>query len=853
MEISPLRQDGVFIAMDRIKSFTYLHLLTLLAVLTCGCQPTDSANPSADNLSNGGAAVPTDGVPADQILTLMRAVYANAKNYRDDGVLLLSYRKDGLLTEEPQRWSTAWTADGRLAMEVFGAHLRGDGQRLSCYIYDIDTANLDGQRMVVPYQNRQPPVAGVFRDAIARVFLGGYSELPLNEVDESLREKLVPAPLSLLTGQLPCVWLQNPSGVERLADAKLGSHDCYVIRSLAEGLGCDVWIDKSSGLLLQMSLPLKLLDPQVMAAPNITDLQLLARFENASIDTAMDPKTFELQPRKNSTPVKSFVTLPQALPVESIGQVVDRFRLIQPDGKSVDHLHFDGKPTALLWLGGENSYDAIKSLTKLSERLPANQFNFGIIYSDSELEGTPAQPHLVRPALTAATASSDVPMFYDPRLAASIELAIRDIPSVVLLDGDSRVQFATSVVGDAWADDLAAAMRRVAAGENLGDEMLAQYQNFMTRYKTALTRVDATDLMPASRIEKTAAKTPSDTAWLKRDSPPKIRPRLRWVNREFTQAGNISVFSDGKNAQIAATLDGWRSVVLLELLKGKTIDRVELDLPEGVAVSRIRSTPNGKTHVLFSPGGKAIYLFDKTWQPLTTLPLSLYGQPDQIKDVQIYRRPRPDRDSAKFTPGKAALVVSTFNAGIIQIRLDQLDSGPKRVSRDFADAVTATSAEIAWITNGQAKKISRTDDDDVQATSDLRFQLQLISAIPSMPTPTWLTTGQDANRNWSAVQLDSSLVEQSMTPIGSQQFKSAIDPVTVDPRPMGGMGMENGLEGVCAIASSDLLVHVLDHAAQWLSDIRLNAPPTGVKLHRDGENVSVLIALPDRVECWALE
>ena len=527
--------------MDRIKPLTSLYLLTLLVALACGCQPAESTNRSPENQSSGNATAPNDGVPADQILTLMQAVYANAKTYRDEGVLLLSYRRDGLLTEEPQRWSTTWVADGKLAMEVFGAHLKGDGQRLSCYIYDIDTANLDGQRMLVPYENGQPPVTRVFRDPMARVFLGGYSELPLNEVDKSLREKLVPSPLSLLTGQLPCGWLQNPSGVERLPDETLGDHECFVIRSLADGLGCDIWIDRSSGLLVQMSLPLKLLDPEVMAAPNITDLRVLARFENASINTAIDSETFQLKPRKNSTPVRSFVTLPQALPVESIGLVMDRFQLTQPNGKQVDHLHFDGKPTALLWLGGENSYSAINRLNRLTKRLPMDRFNFGIIYSDSELEGTPAQPHLVRPELTAATASTDIPLFYDPRLAASSELAVRDIPSVVLLDGDSRVQFAASVTGDTWDSELAAAMERVANGENLADDMLAEYQSFMTRYKSALGRVDASSLLPRKlRTGATAGTDPANPGIARNlpthESRPSLKPRRIWTSEKFPAA-----------------------------------------------------------------------------------------------------------------------------------------------------------------------------------------------------------------------------------------------------------------------------------------------------------------------------
>jgi len=126
-------------------------------------------------------------------------------------------------------------------------------------------------------------------------------------------------------------------------------------------------------------------------------------------------------------------------------------------------------------------------------------------------------------------------------LAASGQLAIRDLPSVVLMDGDSRVQFATSITGDdlsknQWANDLLVAMKRVAAGENLADEMLAQYQDFMTRYKTALGRVDASSLLPTNLKLNAAgsntAQAGSDVLPT-RTSPPALVARRKWVSRDF--------------------------------------------------------------------------------------------------------------------------------------------------------------------------------------------------------------------------------------------------------------------------------------------------------------------------------
>ena len=829
--------------MDRIKLIASLCSLSLLVLLSCGCQPSESASQSADGQLQNDAAASNDGVPADQILTLMQAVYANASSYRDDGILLLSYRKDGLLTEEPQRWSTAWTADGKLAMEVFGAHLKGDGQRLSCYIYDIDTANLDGQRMVVPYETGQPPVSRVFRDPMARVFLGGYSELPLNEVDKSLREKLVPVPLCLLTGQLQCVWLQNPSGVERLPDEKLGDHDCYVIRSLADGLGCDIWIDKSSGLLVQMSLPLKLLDPEVMAAPNITDLRMLARFENASINTLLDPTTFQLQQRKNSTPVQSFVTLPQALPVESIGQVMDRFQLIQPNGKPADHLHFDGKPTALLWLGGENSFAAIKRLDQLTKRLPLDQFNYGIIYSDSELEGTPAQPHLVRPELTAATASSDIPLFYDPRLAASIELAIRDIPSVVLLDGDSRVQFATPVTDDGWDEELAAAMERVANGENLAEEMLAQYQNFMTRYKSALGRVDATSLLPSELKNGAAAgaglaKPGFANTLPLRDSPAALKPRRVWTSEKFQQPGNIAVV--GRSQPKILVLDGARTIVELDPTGGTT-NRQEFDLPAGVAVSKIRVSQNGQWRAMFSPLSKRVFLFDSDWKLVSALPDQRSVANALVKDVQITMTPQ----------NEVSLLLAMNNAEAISLNLQRSTVNSLAEFDANSFAVQDGMAVIVNAGNLQSRSLGSAAS-STKSQSRLRFNR--VANLSGANQETFVSTAFDGQQ-WQAFGCGFDLKRRWLSPIGSQLFESLIDPIASVAWNNQGPKLQSNAQNRVgfAIATTNNAIHAFDTDGRWLADVRLDDTPAGISLFQlDGKSF-LLTSVENAVQCWLLE
>ena len=823
--------------MDRCQSIAWL-CLPLLFALVCGCQPSDSTNTAGGDSSSAMSTTANDGVPADQILTLMKAVYANADSYIDNGKLLLSYRKDGLLTEEPQRWSTAWSADGKLAMEVFGGHIKADGQRLSCYIYDIDSANLDGQRMVVPYQTSGlPPVETVFRDPIARVFLGGYSELPLNEVDRSLREKLIPAPLSLLTGALPCIWLDNPSGVERLPDETLGQHECYVIRSLAAGLGCDIWIDKSTGLLVQMSLPLKLLDPQVMAAPNITDLRMLARFEDAEINAAIDPEKFQLQARKNSTPVRSFVTLPSALPAESIGQTLTQFRLTQPDGKIVDQLHFDGKPTALLWLGGLNSYSAIKQLNALANELQATDFNFGVVYSDSELAGAPSQPHLVTPELTAAMASSDLPMFYDPRLAASEQLAIRDLPLIVLMDGNSRVQFASSVGEDQWASNLQAAMKRVAAGDDLADEMLAEYQRFMTRYKTAIASVDASGLLPRHLSSTTSVANTAAGRALPlpiRKADPAFVARRQWVSRDFKQPGNISVSVGSQNR--ITVLDGLRTITELDA-NGKTVSSTELELPEGIGVSRIRSTLDGRRHVLFSPLDRQVFVFDAAWRPDPAYTRMTNQVNAAITDVCLL----------EDDPDNAYLIVATKGSGALSVSLDGTFQSVGRVDDLDAESIVLSGRMATFVQNGQL--LSRPFEAGAKAVAVAPSQrFNRVSGLSRTSEDAVFGTAFDGDQ-WQTVCFDSNMKPRWESPIGSQLFESLIDPIAL----LQSVAETGSQQADLAVATTQDAVHLFSSTGGWLADVKVSETPAGVALTKLDGKTCLLVSVGSVVECWALE
>ena len=835
--------------MDRIKT-SGLAILIAAVGLCLGCQPpAEPAGSSGSGNPDSNTSFINDGVSAEQILTALRSVYANARTYQDEGTLLLSYRKDGLRVQEPQRFSTTWakdpaTGNQRLASEIFGAQLTADGQRLDCYIFDIETGNLDGQRMVVPYQAGQLPLPATFADPIGRVFLGGFSELPLNETDATLRDRLVPAPIGLLTGQLKCEWLHSPAGIERLPDQTLDGQVCYAIRSLASNMGCDLWINQSTGLLVQMSLPLRLLDPKVMAADAISELQLLAQFKNAALDAPINDQPFTLQPIKDSKPVGAFVALPAALAVESIGQSADGLRLIQPDGKPVDHLHFDGRPTTLLWLGGDNSYPAVNLLTELTKQFPADQCNFGIVYSDAELSATAAQPYRVRPEFTAATASTNVPLFYDPQLNASMTLAVREIPAVVLLDGNSKIQFATSTNLPTWSTDLSAAIRRVAGGDDIATEMLTEYQALMTRYNSQLVKYDARSHLPPALRGKSAAQTDatsSTTALPKRTSAARLRPRRVWRSDDFKQAGNIAVVA-GSNPEIIV-LDGTRTVVRLSG-DGSILSRKQLDLPDGVGVTKLRIGAGGQQRVAFASFGKGVFVFDQDWEPVAEAFAAAGVDAAQVIDV----------NAADLQQDGTQLVIATKNRGVIATQIDGVSARPTKIMQGMASSIVAVPTGVAAIVNGRLHLGGRPADTDSPKPSDT-MRLDRIAYRPAgnaRTTGLLLVTALSQAQRWQllAHASDGSAVKWR-APIGSQFFESFIDPIAIAaPR---ASSIPNPTEIACAVACNERAIHLFDSDGRWLADVPLGGSPRGVALHNADSETRLLVSLDEAVECWAFE
>lgn len=797
----------------------------------CNTQPNSKAEseteaqPISDGRQPPVVATPPAGPTAAEILRDLRALYGNAKTYADEATLTLSYRLEGQLIHEPQPWSVIFDRSGRLSCRLFNGHVQANGELLGCYVFDIESANLNNQHLVIPYQ-AVPPIQALFRDPIAKHFLAGFSELPLDESSGLQTPRLVPPTISLLTGQVPNGWLQNPTSLERWPDQVVDGRACYFVRCESATMTADVWIDQATGLMVQMSLPAKLLDPKIFRSPEVTEPQLLARFSNATIDRSLpaNSKNFDLVNHRDEIPVRKFVSLPEPLPSELVGRPAPDFELLTPAGEKRNRLYYDGKTTALLFLAGESSLPAVEKLAEIASKFSSERFRFGIVYSDSELS----------PAFQKVISNSSVPALYDPQLQTSKRLRIKTVPSMLVFDGEATVQFARSLSDERWIDEVHTALQRIDDGENLGREMKTAYDRYLDSYNQQLATVSAADLVgvPQSTTMPVSHQRTSRSSI-------RIAPELAWTNKSFKQPGNIVVCTGDQSILI---FDGWRTVVELSL-NGEVVGRHELDLPEGVAVNRIRSTTTAaqgnntarRLLAVFGKLGNQVYLFDQDFKAIGSFP-QRSSNPTATQAISTDVSIRDCQFTDVDGDGTAELVIAFDSEDGITL-LNPLTLAHKQVSGASATSVTQVGADLV-LTGAGKIGLLKTGLTNVEET-ELEF-----TRVGSKGE-TLCAIGKTVNGDWNAVGFTPKLKRTWTLAIGSQFFESDLEPLA---------GVEQVPAGltVWAIADTQQLVHLVSGDGKWLGNLGADASIGGVALAENNGNMRLIVANGKVIECWDL-
>lgn len=789
--------------MAMIQTRTSLLLLILLALSVVGCgkpKPDTPSRPFAD-------------VTGQQVLEKMTAAYSSAQSYSDQAVLYLTYRLNGRPVQEPHPWAVSLDRQrNEFGAQFYDTQLGFEGQSLGFRIYDIETENFDNQFLVLT--DEQPPIDRLLSDEIARRYMGGGSELPLSESPNPLVNSVVPPTLDLLLGQAGFPWIRSAESVERLEDQTVEGVVCFHIRTQFRGAACDLWVEQETGLLHQLLLPNSILLSSLSHSSAVADLKLVARFHDCQINGATDTARHHVSPPEGASLVTEFVKLPDQFPSELVGKQAPDFAFRSADGRPVNSQQFKGKPSAFLWIAGYDAEDGIRKLNALQKQL-GDQVNLAVVYSEAEMKDPSGNSFELTDSLTQFVAKEavQVPFYCDHQLDVGSRLRIKALPSVLVMDKSLRIQFAKPLSMENWAEELGRAIVRVSSGEDLAQEMIADYGRFYSQYRAKLNEVRA-DSRTHVKAQNASVALPENRG-----------RRELWSVGSLLRPGGVSAAQIGTQTQIAV-LDGYRTAVVLDPA-GQQIASQELPLPPNQGVTRIRIADRNGKRVLaaFSKLDSQVHWFDDKFQRIGSFP-KVADPATRITDCRFQQT----------AEGRVDLVVAT-EGGLVKVELDSGISTP--LSQIQASELAVDGRVVAGIANGRPFVGGL----PVQSSSAFAGWHFLRLAVGRQPGKVrYCALGSTDDGHWQAVGLDQDLSIQWKSRVGDQGFAGDVESVVGSPS-----------ANIWVVGNADYGFSVLSAAGEVLFLNRVDQGVQGIDVIEDGGQTLVVYSDGQSVTCLGVE
>lgn len=795
-------------------------------------QPTPGLGQSTNLLQPTGSVAANVRSPdlespsANQIFDSMRAAYLNAKSYSDDGKIRLDYRKQGLPKGEMMNFATAWNRwQGQFRGELFESKVVGDGKLLTCYIFDVDTKNFGRQQLVIPYQGSSAgalnngataPLGRLLADDIARSFVGGSQDFPIENPRLGSREILLPPAMSLLSNEVDSSWLDPAAPKERLGDEKVGRYDCYCLQS-GERLKAKLYIDKSTSLIRQIDYPAELLDRRLLDSPDVEDVRLYATFEGGQIDSELSAELFEVKTQPGATTVLQFIELAQTLPSDYLGKTIDQIELIDRNGSPFGVENLRGKITTVAWIGDEIWVPLVDQISQL-KRGGFSNFDFGVAYPSSMV--SPASTDVPRPVESLRIKERlGVSLLFDSG-SASDRLQLNEFPALLVFDQNAKVQFVRSMKDEFWSDELKVVLERLAGGEDVAPEMLDQYLKHLDQYDVSLRQVSADHLLPSNPAANTAG-SPAPRNKPVRDATIKLTPNKKWSQDLFASPGNILVLPEGLFGTAKfAIFDGFQTLNFLDD-RGQVIDREKLDMPMDQGVSLIRLGQG--THPLlavFERRGSQVHFFDRSLQRVSSFP-KLSEEHEGILDCLPV-------ESGEF------LLAFGDQHGVYQF--DPLTGRAEL----FAEAVASHAVQLA----SRAIGLVAGEVVDLKTGTVLVGNASGDTVTLGLAGQRLVSTVRRSADQWEAVSYAADFKPRWSVPLTSQLFDNQVESIA-------GVVTQAGDRYWAFVDSGDAVCLISDRGT-WLGDFKAESSIQGVALSVNGNEVDLVVSTSDKVVCWAL-
>ncbi len=792
----------------------------------------DTFNAAKQRTSNAARVLqaPNDGRTAQNIFAATRAAYQRLTTYSDEGKIALTYRHNGELKAEPHAFSTTWDARNSLyAGNLFSTEVRCDRKLLSCYMYDNDSENFGNQQLIIPVptSSSAPPIVGLLNDPFARAFVAGTENIPLVAPQSATGMFAMPPALAMLSNQVSSPWLSNGTQLKRLPDQTIQNVNCYVLESTPGQSSQDsatLWIDKKTSLVKQIKFPNSLVLAKIRNASQVTDLELMASFPNQKTNVPLRSEQFVVKKYKNAQPVKKFIRLPDSMVSDSIGKSASIARFIKRDGDPVSADDFKAKVNTIVWLGDERNIGLVDQLAQFKKTSPQT-FGFHAVFTGRLADTRTEVPKPV--ASLRLKERLGIPLLFDDGSALEA-LQVKSMPALLVLGSDGRVQYSQNLSDPQWPQSLQSVLQRLARGEDIAKEMLADYRVHYQEYGDELERYSANSFFASS---KEPVVTTVDRG--ERDTSIKLTPNKKWEQQNFALPGNVLALSQRAGQSFGnarhAVFDGGQTVKFIDS-QGTATGKIVLEIPGNPAIRVLRHNPAGKgTYTGFERMGAQVHVFDSNLQLLRSFP-----NPEQKHAGILDCQPVPGAD------GKYLISFNDSNG----VYLFDVNTGkPEKMSDQIVSAIATSStggdSQLIGVVDGQLFDLMARE-----AINDLSGKQVHRLLQSATNNGTYGATVRSASNAWSAIGLSKQLKQIWSVDLRSQLLENPVEPIAVAQN-------SNG-ETFWAVVDDDNTVCLISGRGTWLGDWKSESPIRGIAISTSGREVDLIVSTEESVVAWAL-
>ena len=454
-------------------------------------------------------------------------------------------------------------------------------------------------------------------EAIAPLELSAENFIPepalRGTVLENSIENTFPQLALLLVREKEQVIFPGEDQARALDDAELDGRMCHRLELRSPAGKRVLWIDQDQSTLRRMEIPIDDQREQLNPRNLFSGISVWVDFESVTIDPEIESASFQLALPEGARRVRRFIPPPPPGPPESFGKPVGQFSFTSLEGEEVTPETLAGKVTVLDFWSTRCSPCRSQApvLNEIYKQFKdSEEVAFLAVSTDSRV----VPNDMVEK--TMVSWGGEMPIVRDLASSGYRELNVRQTPTLILVDQESRLQV-FQIGTHQRPEPVINAIQRLVEGEDLVVAERNKHADYLAKYEQALEAAAIED----SIIEVEVARPEVES----RQLPKKLRLKPLWQTsaEQVKRPGDVLVLADKQNAlDRLLVLDEGESIVELDRA-GKLLGRHALPAHREQAGGFLRSwsSPAGERWTLASGvGWQQVHVFDKNWKPILSFP-----------------------------------------------------------------------------------------------------------------------------------------------------------------------------------------------------------------------------------------